>query len=78
MPYSLFEDKIVKIQPQYKEELEAFLDFLIFRQEGATHVVAMTDDASAQGAKRKAGGLGGEFYMAPDFDAPLEEFAEYM
>ena len=79
MPYSLFEDKIAKISPQYREELGAFLDFLIFKQEGTTHVVAMTEGASLpHGARRRAGGLGGEFYMAPDFDAPLKEFAEYM
>ena len=78
MPYSLFEDKIGKIQPQYREELGAFLDFLIFRQEVATHAAATKDDASVHETRRKAGGLGGEFYMAPDFDAPLEEFAEYM
>ena len=29
-------------------------------------------------AKRKLGGFEEGFYMAPDFDAPLEEFAEYM
>ena len=28
--------------------------------------------------KRKLGGFEEGFYMAPDFDAPLEEFAEYM
>ncbi|MBQ3824933.1 MAG: DUF2281 domain-containing protein [Spirochaetaceae bacterium] len=28
--------------------------------------------------KRSAGGLTGKFYMASDFDEPLEDFAEYM
>lgn len=28
--------------------------------------------------KRKLGGFEDGFYMAQDFDAPLEEFAEYM
>ena len=28
--------------------------------------------------KRKLGGFEKGFFMAPDFDAPLEEFAEYM
>ena len=29
-------------------------------------------------AKCKLGGFEEEFYMAPDFDVPLEEYAEYM
>ncbi|MEQ1747056.1 MAG: DUF2281 domain-containing protein [Saprospiraceae bacterium] len=28
--------------------------------------------------KRKAGMLKGKIWMAPDFDAPLEDFKEYM
>lgn len=27
---------------------------------------------------RKAGSLQGEIWMSPDFDAPMEEFKEYM
>ena len=32
MPYSIVEDKIAEISPQYRGELLAFIDFLIFRQ----------------------------------------------
>ena len=35
-------------------------------------------EAANKPAKRKLGGFEEGFYMAPDFDAPLEEFAEYM
>ena len=35
-------------------------------------------EAASKPAKRKLGGFEDGFYMAPDFDAPLEEFAEYM
>ena len=35
-------------------------------------------EAAKKTAKRKLGGFEEGFYMAPDFDAPLEEFAEYM
>ena len=35
-------------------------------------------EAAGKPAKRKLGGFEDGFYMAPDFDAPLEEFAEYM
>ncbi len=35
-------------------------------------------EAAKKTVKRKLGGFEEGFYMAPDFDAPLEEFAEYM
>ena len=35
-------------------------------------------EAANKPVKRKLGGFEEGFYMAPDFDAPLEEFAEYM
>jgi hypothetical protein len=35
-------------------------------------------DGERKSAKRKIGGFEKGFYMAPDFDAPLKEFAEYM
>ena len=35
-------------------------------------------EAANKPAKRKLGGFEEWFYMAPDFDAPLEEFPEYM
>ena len=34
--------------------------------------------AANKPAKRKLGGFEEGFYRAPDFAAPLEEFAEYM
>ena len=34
--------------------------------------------APASRQPRKAGSLAGEIWMSPDFDAPLEEFKEYM
>lgn len=38
----------------------------------------MTDDAMNDRPRRKAGSHPGAFVMAPDFDEPLEDFAEYM
>ena len=35
-------------------------------------------DVVRSAPKRKAGGLTGDFYMAPDFDEPLECFKEYV
>ena len=78
MPYAVVEDKIAKVSPQYRGELLAFIDFLIFKQGNGVS----SDDAAScvvrSAPKRKAGGLTGDFYMAPDFDEPLECFKEYM
>ena len=82
MPYAIVEDKIAEISPQYRGELLAFIDFLLYRQKNSV----ATNDArrnAAASSRRKAGGrpLGGfedGFYMAPDFDEPLECFKEYM
>ncbi len=85
MPYAIVEDKIAEISPQYRGELLAFIDFLIFRQKNSVPAKGTTRStvSSASRRKRKTGGrlLGGfekGFYMAPDFDAPLECFKEYM
>ena len=32
MPYAIVEDKIAEISPQYRGELLAFIDFLLYRQ----------------------------------------------
>lgn len=44
---------------------------------GKVKVVATLEAVEEKKAARKAGCLKG-FWMAPDFDAPLEDFKEYM
>ena len=82
MPYAILEDKVAKISPQYRGELLAFLDFLIFKQGESVSKRAPDDAAFSRSRRKKAGRtLGGfeeGFYMSPDFDAPLECFKEYM
>ena len=79
MPYAVVKDKVDEISPQYREELLAFLDFLIFRQKQATTSEGtVSSHVTADAPRRHAGGITGEFYMAPDFDEPLECFKEYM
>ena len=78
MPYELVADKISKISPENQGELLQFIDFLLFRQ-GDNSVFAITKMPGPTATqKRHPGGIPGEFHMADDFDAPLEEFAEYM
>ena len=78
MPYAVLEDKIDKISPMYRGELLAFIDFLIFKQGNDASPGNATSDVVRSVPRRKAGGLTGDFYMAPDFDEPLECFKEYM
>ena len=69
MPYAAVKDKVDEISPQYREELLAFLDFLIFRQKQETISEGAVSSHVTTGAPRRhAGGITGEFYMAPDFD----------
>jgi hypothetical protein len=76
MSPTTLETKIAGISPRYREELASFVDFLLFKQSNeqkeqppAVH----KQHKSLFGAMRDK-----DFYMAPDFDAPLEEFSEYM
>ena len=83
MPYAVVKDKIAEISPQYREELLAFIDFLIFRQKKSIKASGEVLKTTSSRSRRKAGRrtLGGfeeGFYMAPDFNEPLECFKEYM
>ena len=83
MPYAVVEDKIAEISPQYREELLAFIDFLIFKQKNSIKANGVVLNTAVSRPRRKAGRrtLGGfeeGFYMAPDFNEPLECFKEYM
>jgi len=83
MPYAIVEDKIAEIAPQYHGELLAFIDFLLYRQNNSVQTKGVTRKTASSEARRKRvgrtlGGFEDGFYMAPDFDAPLECFKEYM
>ena len=73
MPYAAVKDKVDEISPQYREELLAFLDFLIFRQKQATTSEGTVSSLiTADARRRHAGGITGELYMAPDIDGARE------
>ena len=83
MPYAIVEDKIAEISPQYRGELLAFIDFLLYRQNNSIPADGAVREAKPLAPRRKRigrtlGGFEEGFYMAPDFDAPLECFKEYM
>ena len=67
--YELLEEKISKIPLQYLQELIDFADFLIAKEK----------KSSANVRKSCFGAMKNKItYIAPDFDAPIEDFAEYM
>ena len=83
MPYAIVEDKIAEISPQYRGELLAFIDFLLYRQNNSIPADGAVQEAKPLAPRRKQigralGGFEEGFYMAADFDAPLECFKEYM
>ena len=82
MPYAVVEDKIAEISPQYREELLAFIDFLIVRQKNSIKangvVLNTTSRPRRKAGRRTLGGFEEGFYIAPDFNEPLECFKEYM
>ena len=83
MPYAIVEDKIAEISPQYRGELLAFIDFLLYRQKNSVSVNGASHHTASSASRRKTArrplcGFEDGFYMAPDFDEPLECFKEYM
>ena len=37
MPYTVLEKKMSRVAPQFMDELSAFIDFLLYRQENNVH-----------------------------------------
>ena len=52
------------------------LDFVAFLKQKAKPSSKLMDKRKLK--ERKAGSLKGKIYMSEDFDAPLEDFKEYM
>ena len=76
MSPATLEKKIAGISPRYREELASFVDFLLFKQSNEKEEIP---PAVVKPRKSLFGAMKDKnFFMAPDFDAPLEEFAEYM
>lgn len=62
-------EKVKKIPPAYLQEVEDFVDFILNRKR-VTREEKVTP--------RKIGLLKGKLQMADDFDAPLDDFKDYM
>lgn len=69
MAQSQLLEKIKKIPPAYQQEVEDFIDFILQKKHSSTR---------SKTTQRKVGLLKGKLQMADDFDAPLEDFKDYM
>lgn len=80
MTEQMFLKEFGKMPENVKQELLAFFDFLVNKHklQLTTQVEGQNNGAGNQGTAPKAGFLKGTFTMAEDFDAPLEDFKEYM
>ncbi len=88
MPYEILEKEIDSLTDVQKEAVFLFVRFLASQDgEEARHTaghfgVSIIHEALNQNriknVERRLGGFEQNFYMAPDFDEPLAEFAEYM
>jgi mRNA-degrading endonuclease RelE of RelBE toxin-antitoxin system len=61
-------EKVKKLPAAYQKEVEDFVDFILEKKINIEKVEK----------KRTLGLLKGKMKMSPDFDAPLEDFKDYM
>lgn len=71
MAQSQLLEKIKKIPPAYQQEVEDFIDFILRKRR-------VSGDNQKKDMRREIGLLKGKLQMAEDFDAPLEDFKDYM
>ena len=83
MPCAILQKEIEKLDESQQDTVVMFVRFLL-SQKNASAKSSVFDNKHADGQtqskiiNRKLGGFEKGFYIAPDFDAPLDDFAEYM
>lgn len=86
MPYAVLEKEIEKLDDAQQKAVVMFVRFLLSQgenddggiQETANDDSPVLERGGDKAMMRKLGGFEKGFYIAPDFDAPLDDFAEYM
>jgi Protein of unknown function (DUF2281) len=66
-------DKINKLPPAKKQEVEDFIDFV-----AAKGSESKTPDIEKKSPETIFGIMKGKVWMSDDFDEPLEDFKDYM
>ena len=62
-------EKIKKLPPDYQQEVNNFIDFILEKK---------INILPPERRNRESGQLKGKVWMSPDFDAPLEDLKDYM
>ena len=86
MPYAALEKEMEKLDETQQNAVVMFVRFLLSQGAnggGGIYEVANDDPQALEkvhgkGKMRELGGFEKGFYIAPDFDEPLDDFAEYM
>ena len=86
MPYAVLEKEIEKLDETQQNAVVMFVRFLLSQGAnggGGIHEVANDDSLAREKVRGKAKmrelcGFEKGFYIAPDFDEPLDDFAGYM
>ncbi len=73
MPYSVLEQKLKSLPQIALEEVSSYIDYVFYK-------FSTTKHSDTKVSKKKGFGCLKDIpcKMSPDFDEPLEEFAEYM
>ena len=83
MPYALLEKEIEKLDETQQNTVVLFVRFLLSQKNagnGNSYFAEIHENSLTRPkiVDRKLGGYEKGFYIAPDFDEPIEDFAEYM
>ena len=86
MPYAVLEKEIEKLDESQQNAVVMFVRFLLSQgtnggggvQEAENKDSLALEKVCGKAKMRKLGGFEKGFYIAPDFDEPLDDFAEYM
>lgn len=72
MSSNVLEKKIKMVPERYYDEVSAFIDFILYR--------ANNEESETESKKyyRRPGIMKDKIYMSEDFDAPMDDFKEYM
>ena len=71
MPYAAVEQKLKTIPEEYMDEIYDYLEQFSIR-------ILQKEEKFSKPPVRKLGTLRGKITLHSDFDAPIEDFAEYM
>lgn len=73
MSYSVLEEKLKELPQTALEEVSSYIDYVLYKFTASEKQYSVKTKKSGFGCLKNI-----PCKMSPDFDKPLEEFAEYM